>query len=270
LTSPTFEDLVEEAGAVPVEGWDFSWLAGRATEERPSWGYQRLIGERLASVSAALDIQTGGGEVLAGVARLPAIMVATESWPPNVVKARRVLRPRGVLVVAAPDAPALPLAGGAFEVVTSRHPVTVWWAEIARVLAPGGTYLGQHVGPGSNIGLVEYFLGAQQSARVARDPDRDVDLATAAGLHVVDLRVERLRVEFFDVGAVVYFLRKVVWTVPDFSVERYRDRLRQLHEQIEREGPFVTYSSRVLMEAHKPVLAEGPAEGSMSKCGRSK
>ncbi|MDT7696447.1 MAG: hypothetical protein QOI75_5814, partial [Pseudonocardiales bacterium] len=63
----TFEDLVTEADSVSVDGWDFSWLAGRATEERPSWGYQRLLGERLAGAAAAVDLQTGGGEVLAGV-----------------------------------------------------------------------------------------------------------------------------------------------------------------------------------------------------------
>ncbi len=30
-----FDELVEEADSVPVEGWDFSWLEGRASEERP-------------------------------------------------------------------------------------------------------------------------------------------------------------------------------------------------------------------------------------------
>jgi hypothetical protein len=33
---------------------------------------------------AALDDETGGGEVLAGVPALPPLMAATESWPPNV------------------------------------------------------------------------------------------------------------------------------------------------------------------------------------------
>ena len=45
-----------------------------------------------------------------------------------------------------------------------------------------------------------------------------------------------MRVEFFDVGAVVYFLRKVIWTVPDFDVDRYRDRLRALHDRIQADG----------------------------------
>jgi hypothetical protein len=31
--------------------------------------------------------------------------------------------------------------------------------------------------------------------------------------------------EFYDVGAVVWILRKCVWWVPDFSVERYRVEL---------------------------------------------
>lgn len=63
----TFDDLVAEAAAAPVAGWDFSWLDGRATEQRPSWGYHRLVAERMARAHAALDVQTGGGELLAGV-----------------------------------------------------------------------------------------------------------------------------------------------------------------------------------------------------------
>ena len=58
---------------------------------------------------------------------------------------------------------------------------------------------------------------------------------------------------FNDVGAVVYFLRKVLWTVPDFSVEKYRQRLRALHESIEQEGPFETSVYRFLIEAKKPA-----------------
>ena len=81
--SRAFDELLAEAAAAPVEGWDFSWLDGRATEERPSWGYQRLMSQRLATVSAALDVDTGGGEVLAGAATFPPTMAATETWPPN-------------------------------------------------------------------------------------------------------------------------------------------------------------------------------------------
>ena len=51
-----FEDLIAEAEAAPVAGWDFSWLDGRATEQRPSWGYARLMAARLAGVGAAMIV----------------------------------------------------------------------------------------------------------------------------------------------------------------------------------------------------------------------
>jgi hypothetical protein len=72
-------------------------------------------------------------------------------------------------------------------------------------------------------------------------------------LEIVQCRNERLQLEFFDVGAMVFFLRTVIWTVPDFAVERYRDRLRDLHEQIERDGALRSTKSRTLFEARKPA-----------------
>ncbi len=70
---------------------------------------------------------------------------------------------------------------------------------------------------------------------------------------VEDLRVERTKVVFYDIGAVVYLLRVAVWTVPDFSVGRYRDALRHLHEHIKATGAFETTSSRFLIDAHRPA-----------------
>jgi SAM-dependent methyltransferase len=246
-----FEQLVADADAADVSGWDFSWLAGRATEQRPSWGYHRLMAERLAVVTAALDLQTGGGEVLAAAATFPPTMAATESWPPNLALATQRLHPRGVVVVAGPDEPPLPFADGAFDLVTCRHPAETWWAEIARVLRPGGTYLAQHVGPGSAREVYEFFLGPQPGPS-GREPEHERAQAQAAGLQVVEQRLERLRMEFFDIGAVVYFLRKVIWIVPGFTVEMYRDRLRDLHRRIEADGVFVAHSTRMLVEVRKP------------------
>lgn len=250
----SFDELVDEAGEVSVEGWDFSWLDGRATEERPSWGYQRLLSARLAAAVAALDVQTGGGEVLAGAGTFPKTMVATEGWPPNVAKATALLHPLGAVVVAHPDEAPLPFADAAFDLVTSRHPVTVHWSEIARVLTPGGVYFAQHVGGGTNVELSEYFLGPLTRAD-GRHHEVEAGRARAAGLEIVECRNERLQLEFFDVGAVVFFLRKVLWTVPDFVVERYRGRLRDLHEQIERDGVLRSTMSRTLFEARKPAAS---------------
>ncbi|MGW5055135.1 hypothetical protein [Actinokineospora sp. NPDC004072] len=71
-------------------------------------------------------------------------------------------------------------------------------------------------------------------------------------MEILTLRPATLRVEFFDVAAVIYFLRKVIWTVPDFTVPRYHARLRAMHDHITTTGSFTSHSRRVLVEARKP------------------
>jgi SAM-dependent methyltransferase len=248
------EALITQGGAEPVAGWSFSWLEGRATEERPSWGYARMLVSRVAGSRSVLDVQTGGGEVLAEVVSqirdTSRQIAATESWPPNVEIARRNLQPLGVSVLEVADDVPLPLPDEACDLVVSRHPTLTAWSEIARVLRPGGTYISQQVGPGSNRELTDFMMGPQPVSE-GRSTKRAIRLATQAGLEVTDLRQASLRTTFCDVGAVVYFLRKVPWTVPGFSVDGYRSQLANMHQQIEREGPFVTHAERFLIEARK-------------------
>jgi SAM-dependent methyltransferase len=246
-----FDDLVAEGAAVPVRGWDFSWLHGRASEERAPWGYAGLLADRMTRADTALDVDTGGGEVLAGIPRPPRLLVATEAWPPNVEVARRTLRGLGATVVAVADGPSLPFRDATFDLVVSRHPVRTHWPEVARVLRPGGRFLSQQIGPGTVRELAEALVGPRPVGDDRR-PERATAAAEATGLRVVDLRTARLRTVFHDVAAVVYFLRKVVWTVPDFTVERYRSQLRRVHERIEAEGAFVAHARRFLIEAVKP------------------
>jgi SAM-dependent methyltransferase len=189
--------------------------------------------------------------VLAGIPKAPPVLAATESWPPNVEIARRNLAPLRARVAQVADDAGLPFPAGSFDLVVSRHPVELVWPEIARVLRPGGTFFSQQVGAGSNRELTDFMMGPQP-VRPGRSTDWARAQAEAAGLMVTDLREEALRVVFNDVGAVVYFLRKVLWTVPGFTVAGYRDQLRRLHEKIQSGGPFVAHAQRFLIEARKP------------------
>ena len=245
-----FDDLVREGSSVQVEGWDFGWFDGRASEERPSWGYAASVGSRMSAVAGALDIQTGGGEVLATIPTAPPDVVATESWRPNVALARRNLRRLGADVVEVADDADLPFADGRFDLVVSRHPTVVLWSEIARVLRTGGSYFSQQVGAGSVHELTEAMMGPTEVSQF-RSPQRAVRSAEAAGLEVVDLREARLRMEFRDIAAVIVFLRKVIWTVPGFTVEAYLEPLERLHQRIVASGPFVAHSTRFLIDARR-------------------
>jgi SAM-dependent methyltransferase len=249
--SREFEELLAEGASVPVAGWDFSWFEGRATEQRPPWGYSRLLADRMAGAAAALDVQTGGGEVLALIPHPPPLLAATESWPPNLAIAGRNLARLGARVVQAADDANLPFLAETFDLVVSRHPVRTRWDEIARVLTPGGTFLSQQIAAGSVRELADALMGPREPGD-ERSPRRAAAQAQAAGLVLADLRCASLRMEFFDIAAVVVFLRKVIWTVPAFTIGRYRDRLAALHQRIQEDGPFVAHAERFLIEARKP------------------
>jgi SAM-dependent methyltransferase len=202
-----------------------------------------------------LELQTGGGErlaeILSEVKRRPGTIVATEGWRPNAALARANLAAYGVSVLELDDEASLPLPDNAFELVCARHPTTTLWEEIARVLRRGGTFFEQQIGSGTNRELAEFLMGPQPILE-SQSAQRAAALAGQAGLEVTDLREESLSAVYFDIGAVVYFLRKVIWTVPDFSVEKYHDRLFALYEHIQQCGDFRSRAKRFLIEAMKP------------------
>ena len=248
-----FDELVHEAEVAPIEGWDFAWLDGRAIEDRPSWHYFDKVAERATTARSLLEIEAGVGAMIGALSVLPSLAVATEGFAPSVALAAPRLQARGVhLVVTSQTHAGLPLAGETFELVISRHPIEPWWVEIERVLEPGGWYFAQHVGPHSLRSLSEFLMGPRPETS-KRHPNVEQRAAQEAGLVVHTMEVEHPRTVFFDVGAVVYFLRLVPWIVPGFTVPRYRDALRELHGVIQRDGRFETTASRMLVNAPEAV-----------------
>ncbi|MEE1650125.1 methyltransferase domain-containing protein [Brachybacterium sp. J144] len=246
------EALLAEAASADVDGWGFDWLVDRATEERPPWAFHRLLAAAVAEAHVAVDLDTGGGEVLGGCPRLAREQHVTESWPPNAELARSRLGPRGAHVHETAFGAPIPLPDGAADLVTSRHPIDPAWGEIARVLAPGGEYLAQHVGPGSAFALIEEFSGpTTPEQRRGRHPEDEAAAAEAAGLEVLELREARLRMEYSDIEAIAWILRKCPWWVPGFTVEGHRGTLLALDRRIRAEGPFVAHSTRHLIRARK-------------------
>lgn len=198
-----FDALVAEGDGAPAGTWDFGWLDGRATEERPSWRYFDRVAERVQSVTSVLEVQAGTGSMIGRLAPLPRLAVAAEGFPASVAAAAPTLRARGVhLVVTSQTHVGLPLTRDTFDLVISRHPIDVWWTEIARVLRPGGAYLAQHVGPHSLRDLSQFLMGPLPPS-AHRDPTAERQAAEQAGLQVGEIRTERPRVAFYDIGAVV-------------------------------------------------------------------
>jgi SAM-dependent methyltransferase len=254
-----FDELVAESLSHPVVGWDFSWLGKRLQDEQLPWDYPGMVTALGLGSPDLLDLGTGGGEWLASLALRPDRTVATEGWAPNVAIARKRLAPLGVEVVAyegpgdnvsqREDEPPLPFPDGSFHLVSNRHESFVA-RELARVLVPGGRFVTQQVGGWAELGQL---LGVPTPSPVPRNWSLAMaaDQLESAGLEVVDSGEARPVTRCTDIGALVWYLTAVPWALPDFQVDRYRDRLLELHRR-SAAAPIEFGEDRFWLLAQKP------------------
>lgn len=252
-----FDEVLTAALEQPVSGWDFSWAHGRVSAEPLSWSYDDLAVERLAGARRVLDIDTGGGELLADLLQRAAPVdrdvTATEGWPPDLPVATERLSPLGVSVRSAPR-DVLPLDDGSVDLVLDRHGRLVA-DEVARVLVPGGVLLTQQVGSEDCTDLNDALGAARPRARgswTGRVAQRALE---QAGLVVEGASEEHPTTTFHDVGAVVVHLRAVPWQLPGTTVGDHREALRGLHERWDTDGPLVVRTHRFLLAARRPQPA---------------
>lgn len=247
----------EETGQ--PDGWDFSHVDGRMTNDLPPWDFAASCRAALTGTEHVLDMGTGGGEQLLSLRdALPADTVATEGWAPNLPVARAALEPLGIAVVdwghdeTDPALQPMPFADERFDVVLNRHesydPV-----EIARVLRPGGLLLTQQVG-GDELGELRALLGHRpQAPEVTYAAFRHA--AARAGL-VVEHGAEFVgRYRFPQVADLIAYLQRVPWDVPeDFAVAAYADQLLRLHDDGPARGrPVSLTCKRFWLRARKPA-----------------
>jgi SAM-dependent methyltransferase len=236
----------------PFTGWDFSHLDGRMLEDQPPWSYGSRAAELMRQSSAVLDLGTGGGERLLKLREYwPARVVATEEYPPNFRLATQRLTPFGVNVVDVrlTDTGRMPFVDGEFDLMLDRHSAFNP-REVARMLAPDGTFFTQQV-----HGLWAQDLLAVFGAR-PQWPDSSlakyVPQLQAAGLEILATRDWSGQLSFTDVGAVVYYLKAVPWLVPGFSMATHLQPLLSLQRRLE-SGLSLTFTARkYLLEARKP------------------
>lgn len=263
MTDSELDLLLTEAEAALFEGWDFSWIEGRLIEQPPSWDFRDLVRARIPQAQRFLDLGTGGGEFLSGLAPFPAFAVATEAYPPNFTVAYRRLGPLGVKVVAVEGAPdndewrgeggRLPFATGSFDLVMSRHEAYSP-TEVARVLSPGSCFLTEQLGGNSGHEAEFRRLFGRGPGGKSWDLEQATNQIEAAGLAVVKAAEEFPVSKFLDVGAVAYYLKAVPWVIEDFNILRDRLWLQRLHERILRDGFLEVPSHLYWLEACRPSL----------------
>jgi SAM-dependent methyltransferase len=251
MTDAELRALVAAETEARFAGWDFSHIAGsgRMQEFPLSWNYRSEIAPNLSRAASMLDLGTGGGEFLDSLAALPPRSCATEGYEPNLPIARARLAPRGVEVRAIGSDDVIPYETDAFDLVLNRHE-SYKVEELRRVLRPGGTYITQQVG-GMNdadlnmsLGYPTFEFAAWCLAKAALDLER-------GGFALLKRKECLTKTRFFDIGAIVYYLKCVPWQIEGFDAEACFDRLAALQRRIEDEGYVDFVCHRFFIAAYR-------------------
>ncbi|MFZ0830589.1 MAG: methyltransferase domain-containing protein [Thermoplasmata archaeon] len=247
-----FDRQLADAATLPFSGWDFSVLTGRWRRGNPPWDYAALLREKMRAAASMVDLGTGGGEFFASLAPLPETSFATDGYPPNVAVAQRRLAPLGVRVLPIDSDLHIDLPDQSMDLVACRHE-DFSASETLRILRPGKWFITQQTGPRNNIEI---------QARFGTHPPPPTNHLQSLAAFAAELAGAGFEVrqtaeavhtdEFLDVGAVVYYLRAIPWEVPDFSMDRNRETLREIYQEIQRTGSFRVTTHRLLVTAQRP------------------
>lgn len=244
-----FQSYIEDAKQ-PFTGWDFSFVSdtGRLQAEPLPWSYGSLVLPHVRKATAMLDMGTGGGEFLSKLQPFPETVHATESYAPNVPIARNRLKPLGVTVSEVQDDEHLPFEDNQFDLILNRHEAYLP-SEIRRILKGGGIFITQQVG-GNDCHQINDALGVpandefkhwkwEQAVQDFQDIDMEVTFSQEA------FPIQR----FYDIGALVYYLKAVPWQVLGFEIDRYLEELYAIHQRIQEQGYFDVQQHRFILIA---------------------
>ncbi|WP_245596032.1 class I SAM-dependent methyltransferase [Paenibacillus taiwanensis] len=232
-------------------GWDFSYLVatGRMSESPLPWNLYTLIEPLVRDAKSLLDMGTGGGEFLSRLAPLPPHTYATEGYRPNVSIAAERLKPWNVQVVAYEDEQQLPLPSAHFDLIMNRHE-SFAPQEVYRMLKPGALFITQQCGGHNDIEF-NHMLGAPDPVYKDWSLESAAEGVRAAGLEIIAQQEHKGITRFFDIGAIIYYLNIIEWQVENFSVERYEQQLRNIHDQLVTKGYVDVTCHRFLLAARK-------------------
>lgn len=245
-----FDKLTAEALAQEFSGWDFNYVANRWKEAPTSWDYPQIVRSYIKPEYAMLDMDTGGGEVLSSFMPLPKNTYATEGYTPNVPVAKHRLEPLGVKLVHVWGNDIPPFMDGYFDLVTNRHG-SYLAHELYRIIKPGGVFITQQVGGENNFKLNELLQEKSEFMYSHWTLELAVKQLSEAGFQILEQKNEYPEATISDIGALVFHLKVIQWQITDFSVEKYHDKLAEIHNQIQETGSLKIKSHRFLVVAKK-------------------
>lgn len=249
LNDKSFIHYLKEAEQ-DFSGWDFSYVTdtGRMAASLLSWSYGSMAKRLITESTSLLDMGTGGGELLAKLQPFPQSVFATEGYKPNFPIAKKRLHPLGVTVVEVDEDNLLPFTNGQFDLIINKHEAYSA-QEVRRVISDNGIFLTQQVG-GADCAQINEALGIPLNQEYLH---WQLDFAKKElednGFRVPFAKEETPVQRFYDVGALVYYLKAIPWQIPDFEMVDYMEQLYDIHRKIESKGYFDVMQERFIIKA---------------------
>jgi len=233
-----------------MKGWDFSHIETRWSEEGLPFDYRTSVLNHLDSTMTLLDMGTGGGEFLLSLNHPYQLTYATEGYRPNYDYCVEQLGPLGITTKYIDKKDHIPYEDQLFDMVINKHS-SYKLDEVKRVLKPGGLFITQQVGAYNNRSLSQEFI--KDFELPAKDNKLKVQerLFKEEGFEILDQGEAFPELKFYDIGALVFFCKKIIWEFPDFSVDRYYDQLLDLHRRCQADGYISSKEHRFFIVARK-------------------
>lgn len=232
-------------------GWDFSHIHGRYEEENDlPWDYERIVRQYLKRDLNIMDYDTGGGEFLLSLNHPYSRTSATEGYLPNVELCSAKLLPLGINFKECHDPSKVPFGDESFDLIINRHG-GFDAREFFRLLRPEGLFITEQVGGDNDRDLVEMVLPNSEKPFPHLNLTEQQKYFEDAGFKIVRAEEAYRPIEFYDVGAFVWFAHIIEWEFPNFSVDKCFEQLLKMQEMIDRDGRIKGTIHRYLIVAKK-------------------
>ncbi len=234
-----FNTVIQSDKALIKEVYDFySYLlrTERIAREPLPWSYTSEIINRLPVSHSMIDIGIDGGETLALLKPLPKYAVAYLDGEDYVEHIKKKLQEAGITYKLKQKGE-MPFLNESFDTVIDRQG-SYQADELHRILEPEGIFFTQQIGSVNDIELNKHLQvpinhkAKQWNLEIARGE------LESAGFEILDQQEAFSHTRFYDIGAVIYYLKNSPWQMEGFKIEKYTEQLLSLQQEIESAGFF--------------------------------
>jgi len=234
-------------------GWDFARV--RSDRDPTPWNYNDVAGRYVPRQSHVLDIGTGGGEILLGMAAHFRSGIGIDLDPEMIEQANRNLHEGRAPYVRfmIMDAHDLQFADATFDAVLNRH-CNVDVMETARVLRSGGVFVTQQVGQNNSLNILHAFGWTPASfGRAWWQPVSELGCRFCElGFHIEVQAEYDVPYWFRDLPSLVFWLKSV--PLPEvFDPEKHWRGVKAIVEKNSTSRGIRTNEHRELLVVRKPV-----------------